>query len=1196
MERAPPLSPGERCGAFEVVRALKRGGMGALYEARDRATGELVAVKTLHAAGAATAARFERECRVAERLRHPNIVAGRGHGRTPDGTPWFAMDLLSGEDLEARLARGSLPVADSLSVARQVCRALSYAHQQGVIHRDIKPANLFLADGSTDHVYVLDFGVARVADAPPLTGTEVPVGTASYMSPEQARGDRGVDPRTDLWSLGVVLYECLAGRRPFVAETLVGVFFQILEATPPRLDECARGVPPALADIVQQALEKRPERRVPSAAAMLAALDASALSAPPAAVPPSLRAGGAEAGTGDHLAERRRASVALVHEVRDLVRVDASARSLGARVERLTGDRVVALFGLDRWSGDEPRRALRFAREVLPVAGGVSVATGRVVRGALRVLGAAIDDAARRVVPGAVSLDAATAEVAREAPDASPPTFDTPFVGREVELGLLLRSAERAWEEACPTGVAVCGPAGIGKSRLRHEAMGRLRARVPGATLLACRCDFARQATPFAALRDALAPLLDPSVDAWFERSAETGDATAALDHVRGALGALLDALAARGPAVWAFDDAQWIDGASRAAIRWLRETFPDHPFAVWAFGRAETGDLRALVGDAAPLALGALDARESSQLLCAIGGAAPEGMIERAGGHPLFLEELGQLLARRSAGGSAEDLPLPLSVEGTYLAQLDQMLPAEREFLKRAAVFGRTFWVEGVEALGGDAAAAARLRGARWVVPHVRSRIADAREMRFRVGVLQEVAEQLLPEATLTRLHGDAARWLDGRRGATPEELARHWDVAGERAPAAAAYARAAEDAARVADSAAACAHTARALSLTDDPALRWRALAARDDALQLTDQLGLIREGLDALDALAPALGARAQAEAAWRRCYFARVTYDAARALAEGGRALALADGLGDARWGAAVHIDLAMVRATGAALPEAERHAELARALAARAGGAWLSARAEATSAYVRSEAGGVAEGLALYERAAEGFAAVGDRRREALMRSNAGWALLRLGRLDAAEAQMGAAIEASRRVGNQVTVAACTHNLGVLRRMRGDWDGAGRLQHEAESVAARRHNGRLVAAARVERVYVALARGDDGEAVDALARAAVAAAEAARSAVALASAQAAALRAWADGETRAAALDAARVRAEALVDPEALAEHRVAIWEGSGRAPGALAAARAAVAALLAGAEGEERAARADALARRYLIDREVMGG
>ncbi len=1196
MNRAPPLAVGEHLGGYEVVRALKRGGMGALYEARDRASGARVAIKTVDAVGAATLARFDRECRVAERLRHPNIVAGRGHGLTPDGTPWFAMDLLSGEDLEARLARGPLPVSDALSIARQVCRALSYAHQQGVVHRDIKPANLFLSEGAEARVHVLDFGVARVADAPTLTGTEVPVGTPSYMSPEQARGDRGVDPRSDLWSLGVVLYECLAGRRPFVAETLVGVFFQILEATPPRLDALSRAVPHALADIVQQALEKRRERRVPSAAAMLDALDACAVRtlAHTHAVDVGAPASDAAPEPTEERSERRLASVVLAQEVRDLVRVDAAARELGAHLERFTGERVVALFGLERWSGDEPLRALRFAREVLPVAGAVSVATGRVVRGALGVLGAAIDEAARRMVPGAITVDAATAEVANETPAASPPAFETPFVGREVELGLLLRGVESAWEEVCPTGVAVCGPAGIGKSRLRREATRLLRARVAGATPLAARCDFTRRATPFAALRDALAPLLDPSVEASFERAADLGDPTAALDHIRGALGALLDALVTRGPAVWIFDDAQWIDGASAAAIRWLRETFADYPFCVWTFGRPEAGDLRALVGATPPLTLGPLDAQASTRLLCAVGGAAPEAMLERAGGHPLFLEELGQLLARRAGDGRVEDIPLPLSVEGTYLAQLDQMLPAEREFLKRAAVFGRTFWVEGVEALGGDAAAVARLRGARWVVPHARSRVAEAREMRFRVGVLQEVAEQLLPEALLARMHGDAARWLDGRAGATPEELARHWEVAGERALAATAYTRAAEAAARVADTVTACAHTERALSLTDDPTLRWRALVARDDALQLTDQLPLIREGLDALDALARPLGARAETEAAWRRCYFARVTYDGARAVVEGERALALAERLGYPRWSAAVHVDLAMARVLGGALREAEQHAALARTMTGRASEAWLSARAEATSAFVRSEAGRVAEGLALYERAAEGFARVGDRRREALMRSNAGWALLRLGRLDDAEAQMSAAIEASRRVGNQVTVAACTHNLGVLQRMRGDWEAAESLQHEAEAIAARRSNGRLVAAAMVERVYLALARGLRGEAVDALAREAIARAQSARAAVTLASAHAVALRA--EREASEEALDAARARAATLTDLEALAEIRIAIWERTGRAPDALAAVRETVAALLVGEEGDQRAARSDALARRFVIDPATLSG
>ncbi len=211
-ERAPPPDVGEHVGGFVVERFLKRGGMGALYVARDAHTGESVALKVLDLEGPSQSARFERECRIAERLHHPHIVAGRGYGRTSQGTPWFAMELLDGEDLETRLRRGRLEAADAVALAAQVCEALRYAHQRGVVHRDVKPANIFLLRGPSLRVKVLDFGVARLADAPSLTGTDVPVGTPSYMAPEQARGDRGVDARCDVWSLGVVLYECVAGR------------------------------------------------------------------------------------------------------------------------------------------------------------------------------------------------------------------------------------------------------------------------------------------------------------------------------------------------------------------------------------------------------------------------------------------------------------------------------------------------------------------------------------------------------------------------------------------------------------------------------------------------------------------------------------------------------------------------------------------------------------------------------------------------------------------------------------------------------------------------------------------------------------------------------------------------------------------------------------------------------------------------
>lgn len=1206
------LSQGERVASFEVVRFLKRGGMGELYEARDARDGGVVALKVMSAHEPLHASRFDREGRVAEMLEHPHIVRSLGRGRTDGDLAWLAMELLAGEDLESRLARGALTIPESITLATQVCGALAYAHGLGVVHRDIKPSNLFLLEGPRLSVKVLDFGLAHLADGLRLTRTDVPVGTPVYMSPEQARGERGVDHRTDLWSLGVVLYECLTGRKPFSAQSLLGVLYQILEAVPARLDTLCEDVPEALADLVAKAIEKSPDARFESARTMGAALAALAVElasvgaarssrAPP---PPATYLSLVE--TVDSGSEVRLASVVLLHEARDPVFVDAVARELGGRVERIAGERTLVLFGLDRWSGDEPLRALRFARTVAPSVQAAGVATGRVLRGAARVLGAAIDTVAQIIRPAGVTLDATTAEAVRAevalarnadgtasldalAPRTTasmlPDAYDTPFVGREGEVAELLDVVEAAWDESRPRGVALTGVAGVGKSRLRHEAARRLAERVAEAICVHVRCDPFRRDVPFGVLREAFALSLDTSVAGLFETSGE-GDPTAALDRVRASLVTLLRGATARAPVVLVFDDAQWLDAASRATVQWLRENHPDLPFVVWAFAAPGAPEVTALAGADRRVELGPLSPSASRQLLRAITGDAPEAALERAGGHPLFLEEIGRILARREADVRPEEVALPLSVEGACLAQLDRVAPEAREFLKRAAVFGRTFWVEGVAVLGGAAHALRGLQDTGLVLTRGRSRLDGAREVRFRIGVLQEVALELIPAAPRARLHAHAARWLSQQRGATPDEVALHWERAGEHPLAAEAYARATEGAAKVADTDATCAHAARVLALTQDPELRWRALAARDDVLQLTDRLDLAREGLAELDALARAMDLRRQTEAAWRRAYFARLTYDRDTALGAGGRALDLATQLGDARWMATVRIDLAMVQATRGELVGALTHALAAREAAGRTGDPWVSARAVATVAFVRAEAGDVADALGLYEHAADGFARAGDRRREALMRANRAWALLRMGRVAEAEREAASAVETSQRVGNAVTVASCTHLRGILRRVAGDWGAADELQVKVEGMATRRGNTRLVCAAVVERAYAALARGGDVSAL--VVRAAALAERAAGPALAV-SVRALSLRER-RGTVSAEELDAARGEASAITDAEGRAELRAAIWDAGGRGERDRAALDEAIEGVVARAgEGEEREERRAVVARRYEV-------
>jgi serine/threonine protein kinase len=229
-----PVTPAPpRFGRYTLLRPIGRGGMGAVYEAEHVHLGKRVALKTLHApalAEAESVARFLREGRAAARVRHPHVVDVTDVG-VEDGVPYLVMELLDGEDLAAKLRReGPLPVTEALDLLLPVMAAVDAMHAAGVVHRDLKPENLFLSRALGRVVpKVLDFGVARPDDAPRAASSKGDlVGTPFYLSPEQVDGARG-DARSDQHALGVVLYECLCGRRPYDAPTLLGLLATIRE-------------------------------------------------------------------------------------------------------------------------------------------------------------------------------------------------------------------------------------------------------------------------------------------------------------------------------------------------------------------------------------------------------------------------------------------------------------------------------------------------------------------------------------------------------------------------------------------------------------------------------------------------------------------------------------------------------------------------------------------------------------------------------------------------------------------------------------------------------------------------------------------------------------------------------------------------------------------------------------------------------
>jgi serine/threonine-protein kinase len=251
--------------------------MGLVFEAEHLRLRQRVAIKFLRAdvlCMADAVERFEREARASCRIRGPHVAHVLDVDTDEQGRPYMVMELLRGRDLEAELrARGALPIHEAVDWVLQACAAVGEAHAAGIVHRDLKPSNLFLAEESGTRVLkVLDFGISKVArDEPAVTSAAVTVGTPLYMSPEQVRSSRDVDGRTDIWSLGVILYELVAGAPPFLGTTTAAIAAIVADATP-SLRRVRPDVPEDLELAVATALAKSPDDRFPSAEALGAAL------------------------------------------------------------------------------------------------------------------------------------------------------------------------------------------------------------------------------------------------------------------------------------------------------------------------------------------------------------------------------------------------------------------------------------------------------------------------------------------------------------------------------------------------------------------------------------------------------------------------------------------------------------------------------------------------------------------------------------------------------------------------------------------------------------------------------------------------------------------------------------------------------------------------------------------------------------
>lgn len=512
-------------GRFKLEREHAQGAAGTVYSAWDPSTGARVAVKVIRGLGTEELARFQREALTLARVEHPCVVRYVDHGVLPHGAAYLVMEWLDGEDLKSLLARRALGWQEALRMGLRVTRALAAVHEQRLVHRDVKPANIFLPEQKPHEAKLIDFGLIRSTDLggeASVTRTGVAVGTPSYMAPEQARGGRGVDERADLFSLGCVLYRCLAGRPPFEGKHVVAILTKVLLEAPDSLRELRPDVPPAFAAAVMRMLEKEPEKRFQTAEEALRALAAVPLPderpegvglAPSPSEPGNEKA---VSSTSVTAGEQRFGAILMIGGAR-LEDTESGIRALvtahHGRCDLLLDGTLVATFAGGGSIRDHAVQAAMCALALRDALPGASMALASGLAEVGRPEGSAIDRAAslladlgRSAADGApLSAPARIAVDARAAPlldarfeleEAGELLFlgaarrvetpvrtllgrPTPMVGRDWELGAIEQLVRDSAEEGDVRGILVLGEPGMGKSRIAHEARARLRSTFP---------------------------------------------------------------------------------------------------------------------------------------------------------------------------------------------------------------------------------------------------------------------------------------------------------------------------------------------------------------------------------------------------------------------------------------------------------------------------------------------------------------------------------------------------------------------------------------------------------------------------------------------------------------------------------------------------------------------------------------------
>lgn len=898
---------------FRIDRLAAVGGMAAVYRAIDTRTGDAVALKVLERPSHDEAQRFAQEAEVLSALAHPAIVRYVAHGPSTDGGIYIAMQWVEGEDLAARLKRGVLAPDDALALVQRVAETLAVAHAAGVVHRDVKPGNILLAGGSLERPMLCDFGVARVGasrstlrrasrvvdrDEPSsphvraseLTQHDALFGTLGYMAPEQARCEREIDARADVYALGCVLHTCLTGAPPFVGEDLVALVGRIALDRAPALRERWPEAPEALDALLRELLATHAHARPRDAAAVATRIRLYR--------------------TLSQRRDRPRAASVWSEDERMLVAVVLLRARMDSEIERIAaehGARAVALADgssalVCTSHGEASDLAVRAGRCALAITRARPALKVALALGQTSVdrspIGPVIERAAallHDVSPGRPRADHVGARLLRQRfrlTDLGPcaelideidgAQRDEPrglWVGRDDALVTLSSWYDERVEREAAGLAVVIAPSGAGKTRLCEEW---LRRQAPRGLVLRCAGDPLRGGAPYAMITDTLARwaglraasdgpsraahlrerlatvlhgqalaqaslFLGQLLDAHIERADKAidrialqtaqSDAKVMNDQRQRALESWLLALAEQHESLlWVWEDLHWGDAASVRLLRHALALLQGRPLAVLAFARPEVrmtygallDEHHARLIELSPLDRAACEAI-ARHALPEIDETALDAIVSRSGGNPFFVEELTRALRETRASPLSPSAPqsVPESVLASVQARIELLSTDERAVLRAMSVFGRTVERDAVRAL---------LQGPsldRWFEQLALGQWiieSSPTTVSFAHDLLREATYAMFTDEARAAAHRSAGAWLEAQPDAIASTLAEHFELGLDAERAARWRYESARAALAAVEHAQVIEHAERGLQLTSQRSLRgslWLVIA---------------------------------------------------------------------------------------------------------------------------------------------------------------------------------------------------------------------------------------------------------------------------------------------------------------------------------------------------------------------------------